>query len=199
MNINKNQIKPIRGKQNKIWQVVQIGDKVDEYAVQEHNTNEDANVVTYNSEEEHCEGTYFQYNETCPHIEAVRQWDKIQNVSIKSNTKAVEEMDFFSAKSCIFVDESGSYVLVKHDGNVGYVDFRLTVENEYVRIDSVKYHNIAGDNLENYGYYDLDRVYKIDDFGSDVFERYIEFESYVKYELSELMYEAISDNEGDIL
>jgi len=62
------------GKQDKEWNVEHVTG--DDYIVYEDGEREDSNLVSLC--EGHCDGTYFEYNKTCPHIDAARNVAEIQ-------------------------------------------------------------------------------------------------------------------------
>ena len=62
------------GKQEKEWNVEHVTG--DDYIVYEDGEREDSNLVSLS--EGHCDGTYFEYNKTCPHIDAARNVAEIQ-------------------------------------------------------------------------------------------------------------------------
>ena len=62
------------GKQEKEWNVEHVTG--DDYIVYEDGEREDSNLVSLC--EGHCDGTYFEYNQTCPHIDAARNVAEIK-------------------------------------------------------------------------------------------------------------------------
>ena len=57
------------GKQNKEWVVENIEDS--QYVVYSDGEDDDPNLVDVDSK--HCDGTYFKYNSTCPHLDAAKE------------------------------------------------------------------------------------------------------------------------------
>ena len=62
------------GEQDKEWNVEHVTGE--EYIVYENGEREDSNLVSLS--EGHCDGTYFEYNKTCPHIDAARKVAEIK-------------------------------------------------------------------------------------------------------------------------
>ena len=62
------------GKQEKEWNVEHVTG--DDYIVYEYGEREDSNLVSL--AEGNCDGTYFEYNKTCPHIDAARKVAEIK-------------------------------------------------------------------------------------------------------------------------
>jgi hypothetical protein len=62
------------GEQDKEWNVEHVTG--DDYIVYEDGERDDSNLVSLS--EGHCDGTYFEYNKTCPHVDAARKVAEIQ-------------------------------------------------------------------------------------------------------------------------
>ena len=62
------------GKQDKEWNVEHVNG--DDYIVYEDGERDDSNLVSLS--DGNCDGTYFEYNKTCPHIDAARNVAEIQ-------------------------------------------------------------------------------------------------------------------------
>ena len=62
------------GKQEKEWNVEHVTG--DDYIVYEDGERYDSNLVSLS--DGNCDGTYFEYNQTCPHIDAARNVAELQ-------------------------------------------------------------------------------------------------------------------------
>jgi len=65
-----------KGASGKEWLVEQVED--DTYVVYEEGEKDDPNLVSL-SGEAHCDGTYFKYNDSCPHVQAAQEFEKHQD------------------------------------------------------------------------------------------------------------------------
>jgi nitrite reductase/ring-hydroxylating ferredoxin subunit len=77
------------GKQDKEWNVEHVTD--DDYIVYEDGERDDSNLVSLC--EGHCDGTYFEYNQTCPHIDAARNVAEIQEEEEDDESDFLDDVD----------------------------------------------------------------------------------------------------------
>lgn len=199
MNINTTNIRLITGKQNKIWEVEEIMN--DDWKVSDSTkdvSEQDMNIVHWDYQG--CEGTYFQYNKTCPHLEAVEKYKRINNTSFLSNNKAVEKIDFFNVNTEVFLNEDGEYVVLRSDGDYGYIEFKIYRDRDYVVFETPDYIECVGlDTFELYDTFSIDSVYERDNFDKKTLRVYLTYNTNVDDSDIDTIISNILDNDGESL
>lgn len=153
MDINKN-VRYITGKQNKQWSVSNMynGD----FVVADQTEEDDPDIVSENID--HCNGTYFKYNDSCPHIQAVKEHQILERIEIMDKTDAIEKIDFDEIEAKVYVTQDDEYLVVRTDGEYGFIEFKIYYDDDgYVVRESPAKRKCSG-SLEMYDTYDIDSV-----------------------------------------
>lgn len=186
MNINKNQIAVFAGQQHKIWDVKYMGES--EYAVTDRlsDAQNDGNIVEYSEHgDRHCYGTYFQYNDVCPHIQAVTKIKEIQDVDIINKDDAKDEMDLRIRQAVPVVDSDGDTKIILQDGNIGYVASEIKIKDDTIWMFQPSKTQIQSKVTVAY-HMDVDRIYMQDDFDKSTLGVYLDSLGIRRDEIDEL-------------
>lgn len=174
MNINKEKLNYITGAQNKEWNVEKL--EQDEYIVFDWETDEiDHNTVDTNSWD--CDGTYYQYNPSCPHIDAVDTYRWLSGTDIEHKNKVVDDMIVHQddIDDIVGIHQESRELYILRVGLIhGYVQAKIYVDGNYVVFDVPTREKIT-DRLDVYDTFETDMVYRKDDFSEYHLQKYVKY------------------------
>ena len=180
-NKNEDEFRTVQGKSNQEFYVEQINKN--SYVVYKENEKDDPNLVS-TADKMTCDGTYFEYNGTCPHIDAVK--DFISNKEYKTDFEEFKEscegmydieleqvpienlrvvLDEISGYIETEVDYTGD-VLFASDGQYNMIIESIAPEDFVIQIyekDRITGHEKYNQkhNLETFGDSDVDMINQI--------------------------------------
>lgn len=190
MDINKN-VRYITGKQNKQWSVSNLynGD----FVVSDNTDVDDPDIVS--QEVDNCNGTYFQYNPSCPHIEAVEEHQILQSIEIMDKTDAIEKIDFDEIEAKVYVTQRDEYLVVRTDGEYGFVEFKIYYDDDGYVVREIPAKRKCAGSLEMYDTYDIASVQVAHDYRLGTLLNWMIYET--KIQNPREVWDKIKDNLGD--
>jgi hypothetical protein len=162
----------VEGAEDRVWSVDHIEDQ--KYAVSDVDNDEDASLVDLDQNPK-CEGTYYKYNPTCPHLQAVQDYLLLKNSQMVKQSDAVYEMDF-DEKQLLITRSGDVYNIIFADGEVGYVNRRFQVAKNNIVCQNDKAKQKANSD-DLYWYWDTGSVYDRHVDSSVRFEGYLHHNS----------------------